>query len=182
MLDIWTARVDLPDAPRPTMTTRRILVSMTEDQGSCARQVLQIGIRRLRCCLSGRVPHGLLMKRSLVPVPVLTPRLSTYWVHWITPIPSRVSAPLIDGLRNVVVVRENLARKLFPRIRPQGYDAAIEKVIEDLDHGRSGAVLRRGRRRWRCSGTTSGRRASRAIRASLAARPWWATTRRRWSA
>ena len=71
-----------------------------------------------------------------VPVPVLTPRLSSYWVHWITPIPSRVSGPLIDGLRNEVVVTDNLARELFPRIEPQDYASAIAKVIDDLDHGR----------------------------------------------
>ena len=53
----------------------------------------------------------------------LAPRLSSYWVRWITPIPSGVSAPLIDGLRNEVVVRDNLARELFPRIQPQDYDA-----------------------------------------------------------
>ena len=58
------------------------------------------------------------LKRWLVPVPVLTPRLSSYWVHWITPIPSRVSAPLIDGLRNEVVVREYIARVLWHVICP----------------------------------------------------------------
>ena len=58
-------------------------------------------------------------------MPVLTPRVSSYCVHWITPIPSRVSAPPVDGLRNEVVVRENLARELFPWIQPQGYDTAI---------------------------------------------------------
>ena len=76
------------------------------------------------------------LRRWLVPVPVLTPRLSSYWVHWITPIPSRVSGPLIDGLRNEVVVTDNLARELFPRIEPQDYASAIAKVIDDRDHGR----------------------------------------------
>ena len=71
-----------------------------------------------------------------MPVPVLTPRLSSYWVHWITPIPSRVSGPLIDGLRNEVVVTDHLARDLFPGIEPQDYAGAIAEVIEDLDHGR----------------------------------------------
>ena len=75
------------------------------------------------------------LKRRLVPVPVLTPRLSSYWVHWITPIPSRVSGPLIEGLRNEVVVTDNLALELFPGIEPRAYTAAIAEVIEDLDRG-----------------------------------------------
>ncbi len=76
------------------------------------------------------------LRRWLVPVPVLTPRLSSYWVHWITPIPSGVSGPLIDGLRNEVVVTDNLARELFPGIQPRDYAGAIAKVIDDLEHGR----------------------------------------------
>ena len=46
-----------------------------------------------------------------------------------------MSGPLIDGLRNEVVVTDNLARELFPRIEPRDYAAAIANVIEDLDHG-----------------------------------------------
>ena len=76
------------------------------------------------------------LRRWLVPVPVLTPRLSSYWVHWITPIPSRVSGPLIEGLRNEVMVTGRLARELFPQIQPRDYAAAIAEVIEDLEHGR----------------------------------------------
>ena len=40
------------------------------------------------------------LKRWLVAVPVLTPRLSSYWVHLITPIPARIAQPLIKGLGN----------------------------------------------------------------------------------
>ena len=76
------------------------------------------------------------LRRWLVPVPVLTPRLSSYWVHWITPIPSRVSGPLIEGLRNEVVVTDNLALELFPGIEPRAYTVAIAEVIDDLDRGR----------------------------------------------
>ena len=45
------------------------------------------------------------LKRWLVPVPVLTPRLSSYWVHLVTPVPAAIARPLIQGLRNDVVVR-----------------------------------------------------------------------------
>ena len=43
-------------------------------------------------------------RRFLLPVPVLTPRLSSYWVHWFTPIPAGITVALVEGLRNDVVV------------------------------------------------------------------------------
>ena len=76
------------------------------------------------------------LKRLLLPVPVLTPRLSSYWVHWMTPIPATISAPLIDGLRNDVVVTNGVAGNLFPHVKPQDYVTAIGNVIEELERGR----------------------------------------------
>ena len=76
------------------------------------------------------------LRRLLLPVPVLTPRLSSYWVHWFTPIPAAITEPLVEGLRNDVVVTNDLARSLFPHIRPQDYASALGKVLEDLDKGR----------------------------------------------
>lgn len=75
------------------------------------------------------------LRRLLLPVPVLTPRLSSYWVHWITPIPAGITGALVEGLRNDVVVTDHLARTLFPHIEPQDYAAAIDRVIQDLDAG-----------------------------------------------
>ena len=76
------------------------------------------------------------LRRLLVPVPVLTPRLSSYWIHWMTPIPAPISKALAEGLRNEVVVTDDLARRIFPRIEPQDFDSAIGRVTRDLDEGR----------------------------------------------
>jgi uncharacterized protein YbjT (DUF2867 family) len=54
------------------------------------------------------------LKRLIITVPVLTPRLSTYWVNMVTPVPSGVVNPLVEGLRNEVVCRENRIRELIP--------------------------------------------------------------------
>ena len=67
------------------------------------------------------------LKRLLVPVPVLTPRLSAYWVHWITPIHAGISSALIEGLHNDVVVTNDLARTLFPSVEPMDYAGAIAR-------------------------------------------------------
>jgi hypothetical protein len=66
---------------------------------------------------------------------VLTPRLSSYWVHLVTPIPSDIAAPLIEGLRNEVVVRQPIADELFPHIRPVGYAAALQAALANLESG-----------------------------------------------
>ena len=76
------------------------------------------------------------LRRLLLPVPVLTPRLSSYWVHWMTPIPAGITEPLVEGLRNDVIVTDGLARDLFPRIAPRDYVSAIKGVIGDLEDGR----------------------------------------------
>jgi len=75
------------------------------------------------------------LNRKLISVPVLTPRLSSYWVHWMTPVPARITRPLIEGLRNEVVVRDNTAQTLFPKIQPVGYSAAVKRALGNLDLG-----------------------------------------------
>lgn len=76
------------------------------------------------------------LRRWLIPVPVLTPRLSSYWVHLVTPVPAAIAQPLIEGLRNDVVVRDDSARRLFPHIRPMGYEAAVRQALANLEAGR----------------------------------------------
>jgi uncharacterized protein YbjT (DUF2867 family) len=76
------------------------------------------------------------LKRWLLPVPVLTPRLSSYWVHLVTPIPARIARPLIDGLRNEVIVRQPLAGEIFPEIIPMDYESAVRIALTRLEAGR----------------------------------------------
>jgi uncharacterized protein YbjT (DUF2867 family) len=72
------------------------------------------------------------LRRWLVPVPVLTPKLSSYWVHFVTPIPASIARPLIAGLRNEIIVRDNVARSLFPTIYPLDYRTAVKLALEKL--------------------------------------------------
>ncbi len=55
-----------------------------------------------------------LKKRRLIPVPVLTPRLSSLWVGLVTPVPAQLARPLVDSLVNSVVVTDRRAEVLFP--------------------------------------------------------------------
>lgn len=54
-------------------------------------------------------------KRPLiVAVPVLSPRLSSLWLHLVTPVKAAVARPLIEGLRNPTVARDERLRQLVP--------------------------------------------------------------------
>jgi uncharacterized protein YbjT (DUF2867 family) len=64
----------------------------------------------------------------ILPVPVLTPKLSSYWVGLITPVPPSLSMPLIEGLKNEVVCRETSIRDIIP-IRLTSYDEAVRKAL-----------------------------------------------------
>jgi ligand-binding SRPBCC domain-containing protein len=55
-----------------------------------------------------------LSQRLVFPVPVLTPRLSSYWIHLVTPIHASVARPLAEGLRNEAVCQEAKIKTLIP--------------------------------------------------------------------
>lgn len=73
--------------------------------------------------------------RILCPVPVLTPTLSSYWVHIVTPVPSTIARPLIEGLRNTVVVANNYAQEIFPTINPINYLQSVSAALDNIELG-----------------------------------------------
>ncbi len=75
------------------------------------------------------------LRRYLIQVPVLTPRLSSYWLDLVTPIPSSITRPLIEGLRTEVICRSQLAQELLPGIEPMDYRNALEQALQRNDPG-----------------------------------------------
>ena len=69
-----------------------------------------------------------LRKRVILPVPVLSPRLSSLWVGLVTPIPSDLARPLIDSLVNEVVVHDHAIDQVVPH-RPVSCLEAIELAL-----------------------------------------------------
>lgn len=67
--------------------------------------------------------------RVMLPVPVLTPRLSSYWVGLVTDVPASIAQPLIEGLRNEVVVRNPEPARAFG-IRPLDYETALRRAVQ----------------------------------------------------
>jgi uncharacterized protein YbjT (DUF2867 family) len=56
-----------------------------------------------------------LRKRFIIPVPVLTPTLSSYWIHLISPVPTAIALPLTEGLTSDAVCTENRIQTIIPQ-------------------------------------------------------------------
>ncbi len=87
---------------------------------------------------SDRVSYGGLMreyarqrglKRLVISVPLLTPRLSSLWLGLITPLYVRVGRKLIDSIRHETVVEDQTALSIFP-IQPCGFREAIAAALK----------------------------------------------------
>ena len=72
------------------------------------------------------------LKRWMIPVPVLSPRLSSLWLGLVTPVYARVGRELVDSLRNETIVRDQSAGDLFS-IRPLGYREALKRALVNED-------------------------------------------------
>lgn len=76
-----------------------------------------------------------LRRRVILPVPVLTPRLSSLWVGLVTPLPTGLARPLVDSLVNEVVADDGRIHELLPRenVPPRrALELALTRV-QDLD-------------------------------------------------
>lgn len=69
------------------------------------------------------------LKRIMINVPLLTPRLSSYWVDFVTPIPSKIARPIIEGLKNESICKDSIARKIFS-FEPIQYKEAVELALQ----------------------------------------------------
>ena len=70
------------------------------------------------------------LRRIMIPVPVLTPWLSSLWLGLVTPFYSRVGRQLIEGVRNDTVVEDDLAMRVFD-LRPRGIQEAIARALSN---------------------------------------------------
>lgn len=70
------------------------------------------------------------LRRTIIIVPFFTARLSSYWVHLVTPVPARLAQPLILGLHNEVIVRDQAARRDFPHIVPIDFETAVAAALD----------------------------------------------------
>jgi uncharacterized protein YbjT (DUF2867 family) len=74
------------------------------------------------------------LKRLIITVPILTPKLSTFWVNLVTPVPSGIVNPLVEGLRNEVICRDNHIRELIP-IPLTSLEVSICNALQEIAEG-----------------------------------------------
>jgi uncharacterized protein YbjT (DUF2867 family) len=74
------------------------------------------------------------LKRYLFPVPVLSPRLSSYWLILFTPIPFKLATALVEGLKSETVIQNDNAAKLYPEIQPRSFKQAVAAALQELEH------------------------------------------------
>ena len=72
------------------------------------------------------------LRRLIVPVPCLTPRLSSLWLGLVTPVYARIGRHLIEGVRNETVVTSDAALATFD-IRPMTARTAMERALTNED-------------------------------------------------
>jgi uncharacterized protein YbjT (DUF2867 family) len=72
-----------------------------------------------------------LRHRVIIPVPVLTPWLSSHWVNVVTPVPKAIAQPLVESLRNNVVAREQDISRYVP-VDPIPFDEAVRLALDKV--------------------------------------------------
>ena len=73
-----------------------------------------------------------LPRRIILPVPVLTPRLSSLWINLVTPVSYRIAKPLAEGLKNRVVVTDDTTQRLMPH-QAMGVREAIRRALVKIE-------------------------------------------------
>lgn len=129
--------VSTPCQPIAVRNVLHYLVACLDHEGTRGRE-LDIGgadvcsyreIMQLMAAALG------LRRRLILPVPFLTPRLSSLWIHLVTPISKEIARPLAEGLRNPVVCRDDLAHRLMPQ-RLLTTAEAIEAAVSTQARGK----------------------------------------------
>jgi len=72
------------------------------------------------------------LKRRIITVPVMTPRLSSYWLYFITSISYHLAVNLVNSMKVKVVCRDNRLQELLG-IKPLSYEEAIRLAFDKIE-------------------------------------------------
>jgi len=73
------------------------------------------------------------LKRFLFPVPVLSPRLSSYWLILFTPIPFKLASALVEGLKSETLLQNDNATTMYPNITPSLFKDTVSEAMRELE-------------------------------------------------
>ena len=105
------------------------------------------------------------LRRRMISVPLLTPRLSSLWLGLVTPLYARVGRKLVESMIHPTIVQDSRALDTF-NIKPMGIDQAVRRALALEEKGfvetrwsdALSSAGHRGRGEGRCSGTGSSTR------------------------
>ena len=121
--------VSVPTQPIALEDVVRYLVSVCGHEGALGR-ALDVGgpeVMTYRSMIE-RIARIKGKRRYVVEVPVLTPRLSSWWLHLVTPVKAAVARPLIEGLRSPTIAHSDEIRRLVPfELTP--FDDAVREAL-----------------------------------------------------
>jgi uncharacterized protein YbjT (DUF2867 family) len=72
------------------------------------------------------------LKRLLIDVPVLSPKLSSYWLYFVTSTSFSLARTLVQSLKNEVICKDNEIKKLLP-FETMGYDDALKLALAKIE-------------------------------------------------
>jgi uncharacterized protein YbjT (DUF2867 family) len=128
----WVRTPSQPIAIRDVLRYLKGCLENDETRG----EILEIGgpeILTYRQIMDIYAEEARLRKRLVVPVPVLTPRLSSYWIHLVTPVHASIARPLAEGLSVPVLCKDNRILDMIPGARLTCREAirlALERVAQ----------------------------------------------------
>lgn len=73
------------------------------------------------------------LRRRLIPVPVLSPKLSSYWLILFTPVSYRIAKALVEGLKSETIIQNDNAAKYFPGVSLLSYEKALEVALAEIE-------------------------------------------------
>ena len=73
------------------------------------------------------------LRRFVFPLPVLTPKLSSYWLIFFTPVPYKLAAALVEGLKSETVQQNDNAARYFPEIKPLSFEESVRRAIREIE-------------------------------------------------
>ncbi|MFW9909395.1 MAG: NAD(P)H-binding protein [Candidatus Thorarchaeota archaeon] len=120
----------------------RYLVGVLENRNTKGK-TLDIGgpdILRYQDLMSIYAQEAKLPKRIVIPIPILTPHLSSYWVDLVTPVPASIARPLVGGLQNETICKNTEITELVPQ-KLLSARAAIRLALDELRYIMSGKTM-----------------------------------------
>ena len=74
-----------------------------------------------------------LIRRVILPTPVLAPELASRWVGLVTPISNKIARPLVKGVVEPIVADTTQAQRHFPEIEPVAYREAVKRALDRIE-------------------------------------------------